>query len=96
MQTAGVPRYPPRRTPGRHKSVALARRLAYWPGQTRDVDTNVRSCEVCQRTKADRVGPCGPLHPLPLPSRRGGVIGLGLPVTAAVFDQVQVHFDHLW
>ena len=84
---------------GRHKTAALVRRLAYWPGQTRDVDAYVRSCEVCQRTKADHVGPRGLLHPLPLPSRRGGVIGVdwivGLPMTASGFDQVQVHVDHL-
>ena len=75
------------------------RRLAYWPGQTRDVDAYVRSCEVCQRTKSDHVGQRGLLHPLPLPSRRDGVIRvdwlLGLPMTAAGFDQVQVHIDHL-
>ena len=84
---------------GRHKTAALVRRLAFWPGQTRDVVAYVRSCEVCQRTKADHVGPRGLLHPLPLPSRRGGVIGVdwlvGLPMTASGFDQVQVHVDHL-
>jgi len=84
---------------GRHKTTALVRRLAYWPGQTRDVDAYVRSCEICQRTKAEHVGPRGLLHPLPLPTRRGGVIGvdwlLGLPMTASGFDQVQVHVDHL-
>ena len=84
---------------GRHKTAALVRRLAFWPGQTRDVVAYVRSCEVCQHTKADHVGPRGLLHPLPLPSRRGGVIGVdwlvGLPMTASGFDQVQVHVDHL-
>ena len=53
---------------------------------------------VCQRTKAEHVGPRGLLHPLHPPSRRGGVIGIdwlmGLPRTAAGFDQVQVHVDH--
>ena len=84
---------------GRHKTAALVRRLAYWPGQTREVDSYVRSCGICQRTKADHVGPRGLLHPLPLPARRGGVIGVdwlvGLPMTASGFDQVQVHVDHL-
>ena len=45
------------------------------------------------------MGLCGLLHPLPLPTRRGGVIGvdwlLGLLMTASGFDQVQVHVDHL-
>ena len=33
----------------RRKTAALVRRLAYWPG---DVAAYIRSCEVCQRTKA--------------------------------------------
>ena len=83
---------------GRHKTAALVRRLSYWPGQQRDVASYVRTCEVCQRTKAEHGGPRGLLHPLPPPARRGGVIGIdwlmGLPQTAAGFDQVQVHVDH--
>ena len=80
---------------GRHKKAALVRLLAYWPGrvrQTRDFVAYVRSCEVCQRTKA-----C--CTPFPLPSRRSGVIGvdwlLGLPMPASGFDQARVHIDHL-
>jgi hypothetical protein len=61
---------------GGHKTAALVRRLAYWPGQTRDVEAYFRTCEVCRRTKAEPVGPRGLLHPLPLPTRRGGVIGV--------------------
>ena len=84
---------------GRHKTAALVRRLAFWPGLSRDVATYVRSCDTCQRTKAEHVGPRGLLHPLPLPTRRGGVIGvdwlMGLPLTATGFDQVQVHVDYL-
>ncbi len=45
------------------------------------------------------MGPRWLIHPLPLPSRRGGVIGVdglvGLPMTASGFDQVQGHVDHL-
>ena len=59
----------------------------------------MRTCEIYQRTKANHVGPVGLFHPLPLPSRRDGVIGvdwlLGLPMTESGFDQVQVHVDHL-
>jgi hypothetical protein len=83
----------------RHKTASLVSRLAYWPGQTRDVEAYVCTCEVCQHTKAEHVGPRGLLHPLPLPTRRGGVIGVdwlvGLPMTASGFDQVQVHVDYL-
>jgi len=84
---------------GRHKTASLVRRLAFWPGQTRDVAEYVRTCDTCQRVKAEHVGPRGLLHPLPLPSRRGGVIGvdwlMGLPPTATGFDQIQVHVDYL-
>jgi len=84
---------------GRHKTAALVRRLAFWPGLSTEVAQYVRSCDTCQRTKADHVGPRGLLHPLPLPTRRGGVIGvdwlMGLPTTATGFDQVQVHVDYL-
>ena len=34
----------------RHKTTALVRLLVYWPGQTRDVEACIRSCEVCQST----------------------------------------------
>jgi transposase InsO family protein len=96
---AGVSRHPLGGHFWRHKPEALVRRLAYWQGQTRDVDAYVCTCEVCQRTKAEHVGPRGLLHPLSLPTRKGGVIGvdllLGLPMTVSGFDQVQVHVDHL-
>ena len=79
--------------------MSLVRRFAFWPGQTTDVIAYVRSCDIYQRTKAENVGPRGRLHPLPLLSRRGGVIGvdflMGLPKTASVFDQIQVHVDFL-
>ena len=70
---------------GRPKTGSLVRRLAFCVGQHFDV---VRSCQTvtCQRTKVEHGGPCGLLHPLPLPSRRGGMIGVdwiaGLPTTA--------------
>ena len=82
---------------GRHKTAALVRRLrrlAYWPRQTRDVDAYARSCEVCQRIKADHVGPRCLLQPLPLPSHRGGVIGVDW-LLASGFDQVQAQVDLL-
>ena len=74
--TAGVPRRAPRwtlwpaqdggaRQPAPLVAGADARRVVY-----------VRSREVFQRTKADQVGLRGLLHPLPLPSSRGGVIGV--------------------
>ena len=57
------------------------------------------STSPCQRTKAEHCGPRSLLHPLPLPSRRGGMIGVdriaGLPTTAAGFDMIQNHVDLL-
>ena len=71
---------------GRAKTGSLVRRLAFWVGQDLDVAEYVRTCQTCQRTKAEHGGPRGLLHPLPLPSRRGGMIGVdwiaGLPMTA--------------
>jgi hypothetical protein len=55
------------------------------------------TCQTCQRTKAEHGGPRGLIHPLPLPSRRGGMIGVdwiaGLPTTEAGFDMIQNHVD---
>ena len=84
---------------GRAEMGSLVRRLAFWVGQDVDVAEYVRSCQTCQRTKAEHGGPRGLLHPLPLPSRRGGMIGVdwiaGLPTTAAGFDMIQNHVDLL-
>ena len=57
---------------GRAKTGSLVRRLAFWVGQDVDVAEYVRSCQTCQRTKAGHGGPRGLIHPLQLPSRRGG------------------------
>ena len=84
---------------GRAKTGSLVCLLAFWVGQDVDVAEYARSCQTCQRTKADHGGPRGLLHPLPLPSRRGGMIGVdwiaGLPTTAAGFDMIQNHVDLL-
>ena len=84
---------------GRAKTGSLVRRLAFWVGQDRQVAEYFRSCQTCQRMKADHGGPRGLLHPLPLPSRRGGMIGVdwiaGLPTTEAGFDMIQNHVDLL-
>ena len=52
-----------------------------------------------QHTKAEHGGPRGLLRPLPLPSRRGGKIGVdlfdGLLTTTAGFDMIQNHVELL-
>ena len=57
-----------------------------------------RSRQTRQRTKAPHGGPRGLLHPLPLRSRRGGLIGvdsLDWTAAAAGFDMIQNHVDLL-
>ncbi len=86
---------------GRAKWGLLVRRLAFWVGQDVDVAEYVRTCQTRQRTKAEHGGPRGLLHPLPLPSRRCGMIGvdwvagLRLPTTEGGFDMIQNHVDLL-
>lgn len=87
----------------RIKAGSLVRRLAFWVCQDVHVAEYVRSCQTCQRAKAEHrdCGPRGPLHPLPLPSRRGrgGNLNIGvdwiagLPMTPAGFDMIQNHVD---
>ena len=77
---------------GRAKTGSLVRRLAFWAGLHCDVAGYMRSCQTCQRAKAEHGSPCGLLHPLPLPSRSCGMIGVdwiaGLPTTAAGFNMI--------
>ncbi len=74
---------------GRAKTGSLVR-PALWVGQDVDVADHVRSCQTFQRTKAEHCCPRGLRHPLPLPSRRGGMIGVdwiaGLSTTEAGLD----------
>ena len=61
---------------GRDKTLALARRLEWWPGLPAAVKEYVRTCPTCQRVKADHLPPAGLLYPLSVPTRRGGCISL--------------------
>ena len=81
---------------------SLVRRLASWVSQDVDVAEYValvRQSQTCRRTKAAHGGPLGLIHPLPLPTRCGGMIGVdwiaGLPTTAAGFDMIQNHVNLL-
>ena len=83
---------------GRDKTLALARRTVWWPGWATDVATFIRTCPVCQRVKAEHGPPPGLLYPLPVPTRRGGTIGLDfleLPTASTGHDFLQVHIDFL-
>ena len=79
---------------GRDKTLALARRLEWWPGLPAAVKEYVRTCPTCQRVKADHLPPAGLLYPLPVPTRRGGCISLDI-LELPVADFLQVHIDLL-
>ena len=83
---------------GRDKTIALARRLVWWPALLPDLDLLIRSCPTCPRIKAEHGPPAGLLYPLPVPSRRGGTISLDfieLPRARSGHDFLQVHIDLL-
>jgi hypothetical protein len=83
---------------GRDKTLSLARRTVWWPTLATDVDTFIRTCPTCQRVKAEHGRPAGLLYPLPVPSRRGGTIGLDfmeMPTANSGHDFLQVHIDFL-
>jgi hypothetical protein len=83
---------------GLDKTLALARRLVWWPGLPAEVEEFIQTCPTCQRVKADHLPPAGLFFPLPVPSRRGGCISLDfleLPPARSGHDFLQVHIDLL-
>ena len=78
--------------------MTLARRMVWWPNMASDVEAFIRTCPVCQRVKAEHGPPAGLLYPLPVPSRRGGTVGLDfldMPTSASGHDFLQVHINCL-
>lgn len=62
---------------GADKSYATLRDTYYWPNMRRDLeDSYVPGCEECQRNKSRTARKAGPLHPLPVPERRGSSVGI--------------------
>ena len=53
----------------------------------------VRTCEVCQRTKAEHVGPRGLLHPLPPPDAARKLLKMVLRSGDGVPDAIVVDHD---
>ena len=83
---------------GRDKTLSLAQRSVWWPSLAADVETFIRTRPTCQRVKAEHGRPAGLLFPLPVPSRRGGMIGLDfleMPIAQSGHDFLQVHIDFL-
>lgn len=62
---------------GIDKSYAALRDSFFWPGMFRSLARYyVPGCSDCQRFKAARQKPSGPLHPLPVPDHRGASIAM--------------------
>jgi hypothetical protein len=53
---------------GARRTLELIERTYYWPSLSKDVQNYVRTCAVCQRSKAPRHSKYGQLSPLPIPA----------------------------
>jgi hypothetical protein len=72
---------------GADKSYASLRDAYYWPNMRRDLEqAYIPSCAECLRNKSPTTRPAGPLHPLPVPDRRGSSIAMDF-VGPLVLDQ---------
>jgi hypothetical protein len=79
--------------PGQEKTYDLVTRNFWWPGIREYIKNYVRSCEVCQRSKASRHKPYGLLEPLPIPDTPWSSIGMDFIVKLPVshgFDSILV------
>lgn len=62
---------------GSDKSYLALRDCYYWPGMRKDLELGyILSCIECQRNKSRTTKPAGPLHPLPIPERRGDSVAI--------------------
>ena len=84
---------------GYQKTYDSITRYYYWPNMYVDIKLYVRSCLVCQRTKASNRKPMGLLHPLPIPTRRWQCVTMDfivqLPKTVDGHDAIFVVVDKL-
>lgn len=88
---------------GGHRGVAgtvhLIQNTYWWPRMWKSVETYVRGCDTCQRSKARNVKPAGKLQSLPIPTRKWGSVSMdfivSLPRTKAGFDAIMVVVDRL-
>src|SRR5262249_5376608 len=62
---------------GFDKAYATIRDSYYWPGMRKDLEeAYIPSCSKCQRNKSRTTAPAGPMHPLPIPERRGDSVAI--------------------
>ncbi len=55
--------------PGIEKTKELVLREYWWPKMKKDIESYIRACETCQRTKSSTQAKAAPLHPNAIPSR---------------------------
>lgn len=86
---------------GARRTLDLISRRYYWPALSHDVQEYVRTCAVCQRSKAQRHSQYGKLSPLPIPEEIFEEVSLdfvtGLPPAKdshdCVYDTILVIVD---
>ena len=86
---------------GARRTLELISRQYYWPTLSHDVQEYVRTCAVCQRSKAPRHSQYGKLSPLPIPENIFEEVSLdfitGLPPSKndsdCAFDAILVIVD---
>jgi hypothetical protein len=82
---------------GVKKTLELLERDYEWEGHRKMVEEYVRSCEICNRGKAQREKPRGLLQPLPIPTRPWESIGwdfiTDLPITVNGNDTILTVVD---
>ncbi len=62
---------------GADKAYGSLRDAYYWPNMRRDLELSyIPSCEPCQRNKSRTSKIPGPLHPLPVPEKRGESVAI--------------------
>ena len=74
------------------KTSDYIRRWYWWPRITQEVDKYCDSCAICQASKSKTQRPVGLLHPLPIPNRPWGSIGMDF---IGPFPKSQ-GYDYLW
>ena len=62
---------------GAEKSYANLQSAYYWPRMRAELEgAYVPGCDACQRNKGSTKRPAGPLHPLPVPDKRGDSVAI--------------------
>ncbi|KAL1915001.1 uncharacterized protein VTP21DRAFT_7706 [Calcarisporiella thermophila] len=84
---------------GVERTYERVQRNFYWPRMVESVKKYIRSCDTCQRTKANNRAPIGLLQPLSTPSQRWQQISMDLithlPKSKKGHDAIIVFVDRL-